>query len=197
MVTGPQSLTQAERIQTIGNALGRSLQIEEMTPDEARSGVAAGSGITDVHRHAAQGVGSSARPAGVCELHLRAAHRSRITTFSRMGLGLRSGLSRVASPHGAISAPSIPSKSPSPVEPAGTGSAHLTLSSPNVGGFPSESADSRSRVTVPRDREANVSDQGRPTHSCSLRRRVLHIGRPRQGEFSSPERRNQRIKEIR
>ena len=37
VVTGPQSLTQAEQIQTIGRAIGRSLAVEEMTPDEARS----------------------------------------------------------------------------------------------------------------------------------------------------------------
>lgn len=37
VVTGPQSLTQGEQILTIGRALGRSLQLEEMTPDEAQS----------------------------------------------------------------------------------------------------------------------------------------------------------------
>jgi uncharacterized protein YbjT (DUF2867 family) len=37
VVTGPQSLTQAEQIQTIGRAIGRVLRVEEMTPDEARS----------------------------------------------------------------------------------------------------------------------------------------------------------------
>jgi uncharacterized protein YbjT (DUF2867 family) len=37
VVTGPQSLTQAEQIQTIGRAIGRSLDIEEMTPDQAQS----------------------------------------------------------------------------------------------------------------------------------------------------------------
>ena len=37
VVTGPQSLTQAEQIQTIGRAIDRSLQVQEMTPDEARS----------------------------------------------------------------------------------------------------------------------------------------------------------------
>ena len=37
VVTGPESLTQAEQIQTIGRAIGRSLSVEEMTPDEARS----------------------------------------------------------------------------------------------------------------------------------------------------------------
>jgi uncharacterized protein YbjT (DUF2867 family) len=36
VVTGPQSLTQIEQIQTIGRAIGRSLHVEEMTPDEAR-----------------------------------------------------------------------------------------------------------------------------------------------------------------
>ena len=37
VVTGPQSLTQAEQIQIIGRAIGRPLRIEPMTPDEARS----------------------------------------------------------------------------------------------------------------------------------------------------------------
>lgn len=37
VVTGPQSLTQAEQILTIGRALGRSLRVEELSPDEARS----------------------------------------------------------------------------------------------------------------------------------------------------------------
>jgi uncharacterized protein YbjT (DUF2867 family) len=37
VVTGPQSLTQAEQVHTIGHALGRSLRVEEMSPDEARS----------------------------------------------------------------------------------------------------------------------------------------------------------------
>jgi len=37
VVTGPQSLTQAEQIQTIGRAIGRTLRVEEMSPDEART----------------------------------------------------------------------------------------------------------------------------------------------------------------
>jgi uncharacterized protein YbjT (DUF2867 family) len=37
VVTGPQSLTQAEQVHTIGRAIGRSLHLEEMSPDEARS----------------------------------------------------------------------------------------------------------------------------------------------------------------
>ncbi|HTM24578.1 MAG TPA: NAD(P)H-binding protein [Vicinamibacterales bacterium] len=37
VVTGPQSLTQAEQVHTIGRAIGRSLRVEEIPPDEARS----------------------------------------------------------------------------------------------------------------------------------------------------------------
>jgi uncharacterized protein YbjT (DUF2867 family) len=37
VVTGPQSLTQAEQVHTIGRAIGRSLRVEDISPDEARS----------------------------------------------------------------------------------------------------------------------------------------------------------------
>jgi uncharacterized protein YbjT (DUF2867 family) len=36
VLTGPQSLSQFEQISTIGSVIGRSLRIEEMSPDEAR-----------------------------------------------------------------------------------------------------------------------------------------------------------------
>ena len=36
VLTGPQSLTQAEQVLTIGRAIGRSLRVEEISPDEAR-----------------------------------------------------------------------------------------------------------------------------------------------------------------
>lgn len=36
ILTGPQSLSQFEQISTIGRVIGRSLRIEEMSPDEAR-----------------------------------------------------------------------------------------------------------------------------------------------------------------
>src|SRR5690348_12835356 len=36
VLTGPESLTQREQISIVGSVLGRSLRIEEMTPDEAR-----------------------------------------------------------------------------------------------------------------------------------------------------------------
>jgi uncharacterized protein YbjT (DUF2867 family) len=37
VLTGPQSLSQSEQISTIAGVLGRSLRIEEMTPEDARS----------------------------------------------------------------------------------------------------------------------------------------------------------------
>jgi uncharacterized protein YbjT (DUF2867 family) len=37
VLTGPQSLSQFEQASTIGRVIGRSLRIEEITPDEARS----------------------------------------------------------------------------------------------------------------------------------------------------------------
>jgi uncharacterized protein YbjT (DUF2867 family) len=36
VLTGPQSLSQFEQVSTIGRVIGRSLRIEEITPDEAR-----------------------------------------------------------------------------------------------------------------------------------------------------------------
>jgi uncharacterized protein YbjT (DUF2867 family) len=36
VLTGPQSLSQAEQVDTIGRALGRSLRVEEISPDQAR-----------------------------------------------------------------------------------------------------------------------------------------------------------------
>lgn len=36
VLTGPQSLSQFEQLTTIGRATGRSLRIEEMSPDDAR-----------------------------------------------------------------------------------------------------------------------------------------------------------------
>jgi len=36
ILTGPQSLSQFDQVSTIGRAIGRSLRIEEMSPDEAR-----------------------------------------------------------------------------------------------------------------------------------------------------------------
>ena len=36
VLTGPESLSQAEQVATIGRAIGRSLRMEEISPDEAR-----------------------------------------------------------------------------------------------------------------------------------------------------------------
>jgi uncharacterized protein YbjT (DUF2867 family) len=37
VVTGPQSLTQAEQVHTIGHAIGRSLRVKAISPEEGRS----------------------------------------------------------------------------------------------------------------------------------------------------------------
>ena len=37
VLTGPQSLTQREQVHTIGRAIGRSLHVEEISPEDARS----------------------------------------------------------------------------------------------------------------------------------------------------------------
>ena len=37
VLTGPRSLTQSEQVNIIGEALGRPLRLEEISPDEARS----------------------------------------------------------------------------------------------------------------------------------------------------------------
>src|SRR4030095_11185130 len=51
VVTGPQSLTQAEQIHTIGRAIGRSLHVEEISPDEARSELGSSAAV-DILLHA-------------------------------------------------------------------------------------------------------------------------------------------------
>jgi uncharacterized protein YbjT (DUF2867 family) len=38
VLTGPESLSQFERLSTIGRVIGRLLRVEEMSPDEARRG---------------------------------------------------------------------------------------------------------------------------------------------------------------
>jgi uncharacterized protein YbjT (DUF2867 family) len=37
VVTGPESLTQAEQVHTIGRAIGRTLRVEEISPEAART----------------------------------------------------------------------------------------------------------------------------------------------------------------
>src|SRR5262249_60696644 len=41
VLTGPESLTQREQVQIIGNAIGRPLRLEELSPDAARQQVLA------------------------------------------------------------------------------------------------------------------------------------------------------------
>ena len=44
VLTGPESLTQAEQVATIGRVIGRSLRVEEISPEEARRELAVISG---------------------------------------------------------------------------------------------------------------------------------------------------------
>lgn len=50
MVTGPASLSQAEQVREIGRALGRRLELHELTPDEFRRETAGGwpAGVADM-----------------------------------------------------------------------------------------------------------------------------------------------------
>lgn len=48
VLTGPESLTQFEQVSTLGQVLGRSLQIEDISPDEARNTVLAARGFNPV-----------------------------------------------------------------------------------------------------------------------------------------------------
>ena len=41
VLTGPQSLTQFEQLSTIGSVIGRTLSIQELSPEEAQSELSA------------------------------------------------------------------------------------------------------------------------------------------------------------
>ncbi|MBI2688433.1 MAG: hypothetical protein HYX27_19185 [Acidobacteria bacterium] len=55
VLTGPQSLGQYEQTSTIGSVIGRSLRIEELSPDEAWR---EGSGRSQEDRHGCSWIGS-------------------------------------------------------------------------------------------------------------------------------------------
>ena len=49
VLTGPESLSQAAQVRTIGDAIGRQLRFEELTPDEFRAETAAAwRGVADM-----------------------------------------------------------------------------------------------------------------------------------------------------
>ncbi len=48
VLTGPESLSQAAQVRTIGDAIGRQLRFEELTPDEFRETAAAWRGVADM-----------------------------------------------------------------------------------------------------------------------------------------------------
>jgi len=68
VLTGPESLSQAEQVRIIGDVLGRRIKSEELSPDEFRretEGHLAPSG----RGHAARRVGRNARKAGIPHLY--------------------------------------------------------------------------------------------------------------------------------
>ncbi len=85
VLTGPQSLSQLEQISTIGREIGRSLCIEEMSPDEARRDLA-------TLMPAARRVGCCNRPFRTCYVYGRRNHGSSGTNVPRVGQRSRGGV---------------------------------------------------------------------------------------------------------
>jgi uncharacterized protein YbjT (DUF2867 family) len=92
VVTGPQSLTQAEQVRTIGRAIGRSLRVEEISPEESRSEFASGPRFAGLHQYAAQCLECRSRSACVCDIDVRGSHRHTGTDVFRMGHRPRRGV---------------------------------------------------------------------------------------------------------
>ena len=73
VLTGPESLSQAEQVSIIGDAIGRPIRFEELSPEEFRRETA-GRWPASGRGHAARRVGGGDRAAGVRDLH-RGRHR--------------------------------------------------------------------------------------------------------------------------
>ena len=68
VLTGPESLSQAEQVSIIGDAIGRRIRFEELSPEEFRRETA-GSWPGSGRGHAARRVGCDDRTPGVRDLH--------------------------------------------------------------------------------------------------------------------------------
>ena len=88
VLTGPESLSQAEQVSIIGAAIGRRIRFEELSPEEFRRETA-GSWPASGRGHAARRVGRDDRTPGVRDLHrgrrrrIAAAHLSPVGRRSR------------------------------------------------------------------------------------------------------------------
>ena len=83
VITGPASLTQAEQVRAIGDAIGRRLVFHELTPDEFRSENAAIPAAGG--EHAARRVGCRGGAAGVRDVHGGGGHRNAGAQLRRVG----------------------------------------------------------------------------------------------------------------
>ena len=93
VLTGPQSLSQFEQVSTIGRVIGRSLRIEEISPDEARRELLPS--CLRRREYAARRLGCRNRPTCVRYIHRRRDHRSTGTDVPRLGHRSRCGVSSV------------------------------------------------------------------------------------------------------
>ena len=84
IVTGPQSLTQAEQVHTIEGAIGRSLRVKR-SRQTRRGRSCSRSGFVDLDKYAAQRLGCRHRSTGVCDIHVWGRYRSTATDLPRMG----------------------------------------------------------------------------------------------------------------
>lgn len=90
VLTGPQALTQLEQVSTIGRVIGRSLQVEEISPEDARRELRIPAMLLDARA-------SANRPACVRNIHGGRDHRVPGTDVSRLGHRSCCGVSGVIS----------------------------------------------------------------------------------------------------
>ena len=94
VLTGPQSLSQFEQMATIGDVIGRSLRIEEISPEEARRELLAVMPCV-CREYAARRLGCGNRPTRVRDIHGRRDHRIAGANVPRLGHRSRRGVSGV------------------------------------------------------------------------------------------------------
>ena len=84
VLSGPQSLSQFEQVSAIGRVIGRSLRIEEISPDEARREPLNHRAV-GCREYAARGLGCRHRPTCARDVHNRRDHGSTCKDVPRLG----------------------------------------------------------------------------------------------------------------